>query len=74
VNAFLTQVNLSKTAGFFFGQFHGVTFMTPFRRGSSLVWTIAAGSSLKNQSSENQFHYVKINRQKQARACRNRAA
>jgi hypothetical protein len=25
MNAFLTQVNLSKTAGFFFGQFHGVT-------------------------------------------------
>jgi len=26
VNVLLTQFNLSKTAGFFFGQFHGMTF------------------------------------------------
>jgi hypothetical protein len=36
----------------------------PFRRGSSLVWSVMAGSSLKNHSYQNQFHCVNINRQK----------
>jgi hypothetical protein len=36
----------------------------PFRRGSSLGWSIMAGSSLKNHSYQNQFHGVNINRHK----------